>query len=142
MRNPIDFVHFLPDLILNGLAKRTLRDPPSFRERPAGRFYFLKHERRPAPNPLDAHPVEARPPHPLGLHRGRLDAVLRRHHPVGAEQLLILVALVFLFFVVTGVFIYLLFISRRETKKLERQAIEVRAAMVAEKLDEQKKGKP
>ena len=37
---------------------------------------------------------------------------------VGAEQLLILVALVFLFFVVTGVFIYLLFISRRETKKL------------------------
>lgn len=61
---------------------------------------------------------------------------------MGAEQLLILVALVFLFFVVTGVFIYLLFISRRETKKLERQAIEVRAAMVAEKLDEQKKGKP
>ena len=53
-----------------------------------------------------------------------------------------LVALVFLFLVVTGVFIYLFFVSRRESKNLERQAIAVRAAMAEEKLAAQQRDRP
>ena len=61
---------------------------------------------------------------------------------VGQERFLVLVALVFLFLVVTGVFIYLFFVSRRESKNLERQAIAVRAAMAEEKLAAQQRDRP
>ncbi|MFT5091040.1 MAG: hypothetical protein ACI906_000474 [Candidatus Latescibacterota bacterium] len=47
---------------------------------------------------------------------------------LGHEQFLLMLALVFMFLVVTGLFIYLLIVIRRELKALEREAIEVRAA--------------
>ena len=97
---------------------------------------------RPAPNRLEAHPVEALPPHPLGLQRSRLAAVLRRDNLCGPGSFLVLVALVFLFMVATGIFIYLFFVSRRKSNDLERQAIAVRAAMVEEKLAGNKRTQP
>ena len=45
-----------------------------------------------------------------------------------------LIALVFLVFVVTAVFIYLMFEARREGKNLERKAIVIHAEMAAEKV--------
>ena len=60
---------------------------------------------------------------------------------VGQEQFLIMVALAFMFLVVTGVFIYLFFVSRRESKDLERKAIAIRAALAEEKLAEQNEQK-
>jgi hypothetical protein len=53
---------------------------------------------------------------------------------VEQEQLPILIALAFMFLVVTGVFIYLFYISRRESKKLERQAIAIRTVLAEETL--------
>ena len=43
---------------------------------------------------------------------------------------MILVSLVFMFLVVTGVFIYLFFVSRQERKTLEQKAIAIRTALV------------
>ena len=53
---------------------------------------------------------------------------------IGHDRFPVLVALVFLFFVVTAVFIYLMFVARREGKKLERKAIAIRGEMAAAKL--------
>jgi len=47
---------------------------------------------------------------------------------LGQEQFLLLLSLVFMLFVVTGLFIYLLIVIRRELKALERDALELRAA--------------
>ena len=49
---------------------------------------------------------------------------------LGHEQFLLMLALVFMFLVVTGLFIYLLIVIRREFKALEHEAIEVRAAQL------------
>ena len=48
---------------------------------------------------------------------------------VGQKQLPILIALAFMFLIVTGVFIYFFYVSRRESKNLERQAIAIRTAL-------------
>ena len=53
---------------------------------------------------------------------------------IGHDRFPVLVALVFLFFVVTAVFIYLMFVARREDKNLERKAIAIRTEMAAAKL--------
>lgn len=53
---------------------------------------------------------------------------------VGQEQFLVMLALVFMFVVVTGVFIYLFFVSRRESKNLERQASAIRTALAEQAL--------
>ena len=55
---------------------------------------------------------------------------------VGPEQFMILVSLVFMFLVVTGVFIYLFFVSRQERKTLEQKAIAIRTALVKGELAE------
>ena len=47
---------------------------------------------------------------------------------------MILVSLVFMFLVVTGVFIYLFFVSRQERKTLEQKAIAIRTALVKGEL--------
>lgn len=47
---------------------------------------------------------------------------------LGEEQFLLLLALVFMLFVVTGLLIYLLVVVHRELKVLEREAIQLRAA--------------
>jgi cytochrome b subunit of formate dehydrogenase len=52
---------------------------------------------------------------------------------VGQKQLPILIALAFMFLIVTGVFIYFFYVSRRESKNLERQAIAIRTALAEEK---------
>ena len=49
---------------------------------------------------------------------------------------MILVSLVFMFLVVTGVFIYLFFVSRQEHKTLEQKAIAIRTALVKGELAE------
>ena len=49
---------------------------------------------------------------------------------------MILVSLVFMFLVVTGVFIYLFFVSRQERKTLEQKAIAIRTALVKGELAE------
>ncbi len=46
---------------------------------------------------------------------------------MGEEQFLLLLALVFMLVVVSGLFLYLLIVVRRELKALEREAIELRA---------------
>ncbi len=38
-----------------------------------------------------------------------------------------------MFLIVTGVFIYFFYVSRRESKNLERQAIAIRTALAEEK---------
>ena len=53
---------------------------------------------------------------------------------VGEDRFQVLIALVFLFFVVTAVFIYLMFLARREGKNLERKALAIRAEMAAKKV--------
>ena len=53
---------------------------------------------------------------------------------VGEDSFPVLIALVFLVFVVTAVFIYLMFAARREGKNLERKAIAIHAEMAAEKV--------
>ena len=54
--------------------------------------------------------------------------------PIDQDRFPVLVALVFLFFVVTAVFINLMLVARREGKNLERKAIAIRAEMAAAKL--------
>lgn len=46
---------------------------------------------------------------------------------LGREDLPILLSMIFMLLVVTGLFIYLLWMTRRELKSLDRQAIELRA---------------
>lgn len=53
---------------------------------------------------------------------------------IGHDRFPVLIALVFLFFVVTSVFIYLMFVARREGKNLECKTIAIRAEMAAAKL--------
>ena len=52
---------------------------------------------------------------------------------VGQKQLPVLIALALVFLIVTGVFIFLFYVSRRESKNLERQAIAFRTALAEEK---------
>ena len=52
---------------------------------------------------------------------------------VGQKQLPVLIALALVFLIVTGVFIFLFYVSRRESKNLERQAIAIRTALSEEK---------
>jgi len=49
---------------------------------------------------------------------------------------MILVSLVFMFLVVTGVFIYLFLVSRQERRTLEQKAIAIRTALVKGELAE------
>ena len=53
---------------------------------------------------------------------------------IGHDRFPVLIALVFLFFVVTAFFIYLMFVARREGKNLERKAIAIHAEMAEAKL--------
>jgi len=53
---------------------------------------------------------------------------------IGHDRFPVLIALVFLFFVVTSVFINLMFVARREGKNLECKTIAIRAEMAAAKL--------
>ena len=72
----------------------------------------------------------------------RVTAWLRPMQVATATAAVVLVALVVLFMVATGIFIYLFFVSRRKSNDLERQAIAVRAAMVEEKLAGNKRTQP
>ena len=55
---------------------------------------------------------------------------------VGQKQLPVLIALAFMVLIVTGVFIYLFYVSRRDSKNIERQAIAIRTIMAEETLAE------
>ncbi len=52
---------------------------------------------------------------------------------LGYCAVLVLIALALMFLIVTGVFIFLFYVSRRESKNLERQAIAIRTALSEEK---------
>jgi len=52
---------------------------------------------------------------------------------LGYCAVLVLIALAFMFCIVTGVFICLFCVSRRYSKNLERQAIAIRTALSEEK---------
>ncbi len=49
---------------------------------------------------------------------------------LGHEDLPILLSMIFMLLIVTGLFLYLFWMTRRELKSLDRQAIELRAQAV------------
>ena len=78
--------------------------------------------------------VRLRPPAPIGCSGAAWLLCCAGIILIGHDRFPVLVALVFLFFVVTAVFINLMFVARREGKNLERKAIAIRAEMAAAKL--------